>query len=115
MKGQRIRFRGRFEWNDAWNYNHECVAAGHIGTTFEDGIVPDVGEVWYYLVESMNSCGASGFATSTAGPRPALDACEYESPDQDGDGVIDLDDNCPLTANPPAVRLPKWACRLPMA
>ncbi len=62
---------------------------------------PLSGMVFYYLVSTRNTCGesAAGFASDGAPIQPAP-ACPALFADFDSDGRIDLEDNCPLVANP---------------
>ena len=66
-----------------------------------DADIPGPAMVFYYLVNTRNSCGESvaGFASSGAPIQPAT-ACPALFADFDIDGRIDLADNCPLAANP---------------
>lgn len=66
-----------------------------------DPQTPLSGMVLYYLVSARNTCGesAAGFASSGAPIQPAP-ACPALFADFDGDGRSDLEDNCPLAANP---------------
>jgi len=59
------------------------------------------GWVFYYLVSGRNACGESpaGFATGGAPIQPSP-ACAALFADFDTDGFIDMEDNCPLAANP---------------
>jgi hypothetical protein len=93
-------YRGLRAAGVPWSYNQQCVAAGVVGDTVSLPENPVPGELLFYLVEGINSCGQAGFLDATGGPRPiGDDPCEYASRDQDGDGVDDLDDNCPRFGN----------------
>ncbi|HKB08378.1 MAG TPA: MopE-related protein, partial [Candidatus Polarisedimenticolia bacterium] len=85
-----------------FSWNHVCLENGSPDTTSQDTDNPPPGTVFYYLVSGISSCG-EGCLGSTNPPG----ACEVPNPspcamsplDRDGDGVNDIDDNCPLVAN----------------
>jgi hypothetical protein len=93
-------YRGSRTAGAPWDYNQQCVATGVVGNAAYLPEDPVPGELYFYLIEGMNSCGQVGFLDATDGPRPiGDDSCEYSPRDQDGDGLDDLDDNCPRVGN----------------
>ncbi len=84
------RVRGSFE------YRHTCHDLDVDGTASEDSFEPAIGELFYYLVSAKNCFGEGSLGVaSDGGARPGPDGC----PDEDGDGVRDLVDNCPGDEN----------------
>ena len=61
---------------------------------------PPPGGLYYYLVAAANACGQGSLGSPSSGQRPeAAVACPAMNGDWDGDGVLDVDDNCPLLPN----------------
>ncbi|MDH3786748.1 MAG: thrombospondin type 3 repeat-containing protein, partial [Acidobacteriota bacterium] len=62
---------------------------------------PPVGGLFLYLVSAENVCAESDVGESSDGASRAPPAiCPSVNGESDGDGVLDLEDNCPLTPNP---------------
>jgi hypothetical protein len=83
-------------------FNHKCHRSEQPGTQTNDPLTnPHPGELAYYLVSGKNTCGEGplGFA-SDGTPSPNNFPCTSQFNDTDGDVVLDIDDNCVLTANP---------------
>jgi hypothetical protein len=95
-------YRGSIDPALAFDYDHTCFEAESPDAQTEDVAIPPDGAVLYYLVSATNSCdGEDGLGTDSAGtPRPIDVACPSLGLDSDLDGIIDLEDNCPLVANP---------------
>lgn len=91
----------------AFAYNQTCFEAGSPDHTSVDGSLPPVGTVYFYFVSGVNSCagGEGSLGSSYPGgsgspvPRPNPSPCAVSSADYDGDGVLDINDDCPLAAN----------------
>jgi hypothetical protein len=69
-----------------------------------DGAIPAVNTGYYYLISGVNGCseGSLGMTNPGGGPpveRPNASPCAGSTADSDGDGVINLDDNCGMVAN----------------
>jgi hypothetical protein len=83
-----------------WAYNHACIEAGSPDLATQDGVVPPLDGMAYYLVSGVNSCAEGSLGRSSAGAEtPNPGPCSRPATDRDGDGLRDLDDNCPLAAN----------------
>jgi hypothetical protein len=86
-----------------WTYNEVCFLTETTGTTATDPALPAVGAAFYYLVAPKNACGEGrmgadnmgGVLTDTFASNP----CVGLGLDSDMDGLLDLADNCVLTAN----------------
>ncbi|TDI46669.1 MAG: hypothetical protein E2P01_08530 [Acidobacteria bacterium] len=78
-----------------------CLAPESPVPNGNDAQTPLPGMVLYYLVSARNTCGESvaGFSSGGAPISPAP-ACPALFADFDGDGRADLEDNCPIAANP---------------
>jgi len=91
----------------AFSYNHVCFETGSPDRATTDAAVPPVGTAYYYFVSGVNSCvnGEGSLGSSYPGavgspaPRPNASPCAVSSADYDLDGVLDINDDCPLTAN----------------
>jgi len=69
------------------------------GITSEDTDLPLPGMGYYYLISAENICGESHAGIIGNVITPAV-PCGSEGRDSDGDGLLDLEDNCPDNANP---------------
>jgi len=87
--------------NQPYDGAFECLVPELPAPNGNDAQTPLSGMAFYYLISTRNTCGESvaGFATGGAPIQPAL-ACAAVFADFDNDGRIDLEDNCPLAANP---------------
>ena len=93
-------FRGSIASSGLGTYNHQCTWPEIPGTTQQDPFSPPAGTAYYYLVEGENVCGGSGLGAASNGTSRPVPACESLNQDSDGDGVLDLADNCALISNP---------------
>ncbi|RMG44149.1 MAG: hypothetical protein D6718_10585, partial [Acidobacteria bacterium] len=59
-------------------------------------LTPGPGESFCYLVTPVNRCGEGTFANGQSPPQP----CPPYGNDSDADGILDIDDDCPLQPNP---------------
>ncbi len=93
-------YRGTIAPGQAFSYNEVCFGGELPGTEANDPSTPPAGTVYYYVMSAKNSCGESATGKDNYGQNhfPAV-ACPAASRDGDGDGIKDLGDNCPLTAN----------------
>ena len=94
-------YRGRHDLGAAWTYDVVCAVAEVPTTATVDTAEPPAGGFLSYLVAARNACGDSRIGTDAAGADlfPAT-ACTWRGDDNDGDGVIDVADNCPIDPNP---------------
>lgn len=77
-----------------------CFIAESPQTEKEDTDPPVAGEIYYYLVTARNSCGDSSAGTNgSGGTRSAWTPCQSVGGDFEPDGVLDVEDNCPLVSN----------------
>ena len=91
----------------AFTYNQTCFEAGSPDRAAVDASVPPVGTAYFYFVSGVNSCaGGEGSlgssypgASGSPAPRPNPNPCAISSADSDLDGVLDINDDCPLVAN----------------
>lgn len=81
--------------------NLACLDPEIPGTASLTGGPPPLGSVHYYAVSARNSCGESAAAQDGSGQLifPTV-PCPQLNLNSDADGLVDVDDNCPLTANP---------------
>jgi hypothetical protein len=78
-----------------------CQLAQGTGLLFDDAALPPVGTIFVYVEAGANVCGEGSLGTDSAGtPRVPETACGAPGSDTDGDGVPDLNDVCPLLADP---------------
>ncbi len=95
-------YRGSRSIGIPFSYNHVCLENASPDLQSQDTANPPVGTAYYYLVSGVNVC-----LEGCLGLTPPPGACEIPNPfpctvptaDSDGDGVNDINDNCPLTAN----------------
>ena len=93
--------------NGPFAYNHTCFENASPDRATTDPATPAVGSVFYYYVSAaaVGSCGEGGLGTSYPGvsgspaPVPNTAPCGASAADADGDGVININDDCPLVAN----------------
>ncbi len=93
-------YRGTRVSGQAWAYNETCLSNEIAGTELTDASNPAVGTTYFYLVSAKNFCGESASGKDQLGlDHFSSPACAAANRDTDGDGVKDLSDNCPTTAN----------------
>ncbi|MFQ5768311.1 MAG: C25 family cysteine peptidase, partial [Acidobacteriota bacterium] len=94
-------YRGTRQGAQSWNWDQICIDIGNTVLQVNDPTAPAAPpqSLLFYLVTGSNICGegTAGVVSSGAG-RPPVTSCEAQ--DADGDLVLDVVDNCPLTANP---------------
>ena len=94
-------YRGSRAGSAAWVYNHSCWLSETLQTQVQDPDLPALGELFYYLVSTVNGCAESGVGDDhTGAPRPLSASCPAQDGDADGDGLVDLRDNCPVDFDP---------------
>jgi hypothetical protein len=94
-------YRGNFSTAGTWPYDEICLITEALDGQGIDNTDPLPDEGFYYFVTAVNSCGESVMGQFvTAGPVNPASACTAVNDDFDTDGVTDLNDNCPLVANP---------------
>ncbi len=90
----------------AFVYNHTCFEIGSPDPATQDAEAPPVGSFFYYFVTGVNSCAEGPLGSSDPGlggppvPRPNPIPCGISTDDTDGDGLQNINDNCPLATNP---------------
>ncbi len=92
--------RGVILDGEAWVYCHACVVPDLIVNRLALDETPAPDSVFYYLVSGRNACGDGPLGAGSAGPIPANGACPDDLLETDGDGIVDLADNCPAIPNP---------------
>ncbi|HEU4402645.1 MAG TPA: MopE-related protein, partial [Candidatus Polarisedimenticolia bacterium] len=83
-------------------YNLACLEPGSPDRSSQDASIPAVGTAYFYLVSGVNSCGEGSLGVDSLQverPNPAPCLLPVPAPDSDADGILDINDNCPLTAN----------------
>ncbi len=80
-------------------YNHSCFLAATPSRLFQDTQIPPLNTAFYYGISGVNICGEGAIGTATGGaPWSNSSPCSVSSTtDTDGDGVPNINDNCPLT------------------
>jgi hypothetical protein len=108
-------YKGSFAAGQPWSYDESCFAAEVPGTEWSDDAMPLPGEGFYYLLSGRNLCGEGPVGQDGAGnpivPATLCDTAVLDTDvdgygdtcvscgDEDGDGKIDLADNCAADAN----------------
>ena len=81
-----------------WAWNPTCFAAEIPGlSTSIAASAPALGTAQYFLVGGVNTCGSGPIHTVSTVFPPAV--CLPAPGDTDGDGVFNIDDNCPTVYN----------------
>ena len=92
-------YRGYIQTGASFEYNQTCTGSPITATTTTDATLPPAFHAFYYLVARENDCGQSILHRDSDGlPVPNDDACSATVVDSDGDGVLDLQDNCPAVS-----------------
>lgn len=77
-----------------------CLSPETPRPLISDAAVPPVGSIFYYLITGTNRCGeGSPGSTSSGQQEPIPSACPHPGLDTDLDGILDIDDDCPLMAD----------------
>jgi len=110
--------RGTFSWTPiaqanvddvyrgSWNHvtgslsaSLTCLAAETTTARFTDSGNPAVGSAFFYVITGTNRCGEGTAGSGTNGQTLLIPShCAPQNLDSDGDGVHDIDDDCPLQA-----------------
>ncbi len=95
-------YRGSIPADGSFAYNHTCYEIESLDTETLDPSIPAPGTVFYYLVAGSNVCNDQDDLgdNSFDAPRPVDTPCPAQGSDTDGDGVMDISDNCATTVNP---------------
>ncbi|HXH28795.1 MAG TPA: thrombospondin type 3 repeat-containing protein, partial [Candidatus Polarisedimenticolia bacterium] len=94
-------YRAELSLPGASGFNPSCAAAALPTRAWQDSQTPPAGSAFFYLITGVNSCGEGTLGyDSDLVERSRPTACVVVPADQDGDGVADLNDNCPLVPNP---------------
>ncbi len=93
-------YRGTITPGEPWGHDETCLDANETQTQTIDDEDPGAGSAFDYLAGAANLCGESAIGLDSAGAEihPTL-PCPASTADGDAEGVPDLEDNCPLTAN----------------
>ena len=84
-----------------WAFQSVCLFSEAASPRLTDTQSPPVGQFYYYLQAATNTCGEGTLGTGTGGTnRPTTTPCQPQNRDTDSDSVLDINDNCPLVANP---------------
>ncbi len=78
-------------------YNQTCLESASTDQKTQDASTPPVGTAYFYVVSGVNSCAEGSLGQSSSlveRPNPA--PCAPGLADADGDGVLDINDSCPL-------------------
>lgn len=93
-------YRGDITFGAAWSYNETCLIGGLAATQTIDAAAPAAGMGFYYLVSGANVCGEGPAGLKGDGmPIVPVVACSGGAGDADGDGIDNLEDNCPEISN----------------
>jgi hypothetical protein len=94
-------YRGLIAPGLPWLYDHACLAGSLLSGHASDPGKPPPGSAFYYLVSGLNSCGEGPLGQAPGGGAiPTNGSCPADFADADADGFPDVDDDCPLAANP---------------
>ncbi|NIM00574.1 MAG: hypothetical protein GTN89_02750, partial [Acidobacteria bacterium] len=85
--------------NTDFDSTFNCLIGEMPSTGANDPQMPSIGMAFYYLVSARNMCGESIAGQATSGPIAPATMCPTSLTDTDGDGRIDLRDNCPMLVN----------------
>jgi hypothetical protein len=98
-------YRGTLNLSGPFTFNHTCYENASPDRIAIDAGIPPLGTAFYYLVSGVNTCGEGGLGSTDPGiggtpaVRPNASPCPASSADSDGDGIINLNDNCAAVAN----------------
>jgi len=94
-------YRGSASVRFAYGGGPLCLLPEITAPSFTDPASPPLNTTFFYVVTGTNRCGEGPPGTATSGqPIPLPAPCVAQGRDTDGDTVKDIDDNCPLLANP---------------
>ena len=92
-------YRGSRTAAGPFTYNQTCFSSNVTGNSTTDTGNPLPGQLFFYLVGRVNTCGQSTLGTNSANvTRPNPNACALPG-DADDDGVANVVDNCVTTPN----------------
>ncbi len=84
-----------------WAFQSICLTPETAAVQITESQSPPVGYFFYYLQTGTNICGEGTLGTGTGGlQRPVITPCTSQNRDTDGDTILDINDDCPLVANP---------------
>lgn len=94
-------YRGTGAIGAAWSYDHACRAWALLRPETTDPSIPPAGTLFYYLASGVNTCGEGALGRQSDGTSipPGAPCPPPPYADADGDGHIDVADDCPLLAN----------------
>jgi hypothetical protein len=93
-------YRGVRALGAPWDYASVCLAAEVPARSLIDDTAPAPSTMFFYLVSARNSCGESSIGVASGPVELFADpSCEPGANDGDGDGQMDVADNCALVAN----------------
>ncbi len=83
-----------------WAFQSVCLMPESAALQLTETQSPPAGYLYYYLQAGTNVCGEGTLGTGTGGiQRPVAAPCQSQNRDTDGDGILDINDDCPLVAN----------------
>ena len=93
-------YRGSASIRFSYGNGPLCLFAQATSPAFTESGNPPPNTVFYYVVAGINRCAEGPLGASSSG-QPILSPtpCPLQNLDMDGDGVMDIDDDCPLLAN----------------
>ncbi len=84
-----------------WAFQSVCLYSEAANVRLNETQSPPLGQFYYYLQAARNVCGEGTLGTGTGGStRPTATPCLPQNRDSDLDLIPDINDNCPLIANP---------------
>jgi Right handed beta helix region/Thrombospondin type 3 repeat len=93
-------YRGLIDPSEGWSETHGCLRGALLRPHLDDPSTPSPGSLFYYLVSGVSACGEGTLGRRSDGTeRPTNGSCSPRYADADGDGIPDLEDDCPLAAN----------------
>jgi hypothetical protein len=94
-------YRGSVAPGATFAYSQLCASAQVGVRQVDDTTVPEPGELLFFMVSGLNSCGEGTIGSGTNGPRTQMPGCVPDpQSDSDGDGTPDVDDVCPAAPDP---------------
>ena len=93
-------YRGSASVHFAYGNGPVCWLDEATSPAFTEPTNPPAGTTFYYLVTGTNRCAEGPLGTASSGqPIVSPVPCVTQNLDTDGDGVRDIDDDCPRVAN----------------
>jgi putative metal-binding protein/parallel beta helix pectate lyase-like protein/thrombospondin type 3 repeat protein len=94
-------YRGSASIQFSYGNGPLCLFAQATTPGFAETPNPPLNTTFYYVVTGTNRCAEGPLGAASSGqPIVSPAPCTLQNFDTDGDGVQDMDDDCPLLANP---------------